>query len=102
MEILCSAYRGAAVKVYIDGKECGLIVKAPYTLLCKDLPKGEHVAVLEVLGNRFNTLGALHNINTEVPWCTPYKWRPEPDEMSYEYHTHPFGILRSPVIRVIK
>lgn len=98
-EILCNAYRGAAVKVYVDGEEKGLIVKAPYTLTVNALEKGEHVCVLEVLGNRFNTLGALHNLNTAVPWCTPYKWRPEPEEFSYGYHTHPFGILKSPVIR---
>lgn len=102
VEILCSAYRGAAVKVYVDGEEKGLIVKAPYTYVCEGISKGEHTVILEVLGNRFNTLGALHNLNTEVPWCTPYKWRPEADEMSYGYHTHPFGILRSPVVRVLK
>ncbi|MBE7063369.1 MAG: hypothetical protein E7390_06265 [Ruminococcaceae bacterium] len=99
-EILCSAYRGAAIKVYIDGEEKGLIVKAPYTLSADGLTKGEHICTLEVLGNRHNTLGALHTINTSVPWCTPYKWRPEPEEFSYSYHTHPFGILKTPVIRL--
>ncbi len=98
-EILCIAYRGAAVKVYIDGAEKGLIVKAPYTLLVQNLSAGAHICTLELLGNRQNTLGALHNLNTSVSWCTPHAWRPEKAEMSYGYHTHPFGILRSPVVR---
>lgn len=94
----CSAYRGAAVKVFVDGRDCGILAYPPYTTELGMLKAGEHVLELELLGNRFNTFGALHNMDSTNTWCSPYSWRTEGDAWSYEYQQRPFGILKSPEI----
>ena len=92
-----SYYRGAMVKVYVDGEEKGIIAFAPYRLELGHLSEGRHKIVLELFGNRANTFGGLHNIRMPR-WIGPTYWRSEGAEWGYEYNFKPTGILTSPII----
>ncbi len=97
-----SSYRGALVRVAIDGKDAGRVVYAPYTLKIDGVKKGRHTVEFTLFGNRFNTFGALHCNNPfeEKRWAGPQLWRLEGDSWCYEYRLKNFGILRSPIISV--
>lgn len=100
LSLRTSCYRGAAVKVAIDGKPAGIIAYSPYTLLIDNVAAGEHTIELTLLGNRYNTFGQLHNAQTDAKWCGPNLWRTENEKWCYEYKLKDFGILCSPVIEV--
>ncbi len=100
MTIYAPRYRGALIKVYIDGKECGIIAYPPYSLKITDLENGPHDVDLKLFGNRFNAFGAVHNADLLNPYHSPWVWRTENDEWSYEYNLKPLGILSSPVIKI--
>lgn len=92
-----SYYRGAMVKVYVDGEEKDIIAFAPYRLELGHLSEGRHKIVLELFGNRANTFGGLHNIRMPR-WIGPTYWRSEGAEWGYEYNFKQTGILTSPII----
>ena len=97
-----SSYRGAAVKVFIDGKDCGCIAIAPYTLEIKDVKKGVHKIEFKLFGNRYNSFAALHDTVISRDWYGPNMWRVEGDEFSYEYQLSDMGILAAPIVSIIE
>ena len=98
LRVRASAYRGALVGVSLDGRRCGRIVTAPYECVLEDVPAGTHTLTLTLFGNRYNTFGALHNLNTRNTWYGPMYWRSEGDAWCYEYRPKETGILAAPVI----
>ncbi len=96
-----SKYAGALQKVYFDGEEKGKIVFEPYTLLIENVKKGNHVLEMKFFGNRNNTFGALHNCGKST-WYGPNYWYSSEDSWCYEYNLKNTGILKSPVIKLIR
>ena len=104
LEIEISYYLGALVKVSIDGGEEERIVYSPYRAVFDGVKKGEHKLSFTVFGNRFNTLTALHGTVYGMYhlYNGPGYWRTEGDAFSYEYNFRPFGIMKTPVVRMLK
>lgn len=94
-------YRGALVKVRIDGVYRGMIAFSPYTLEIYRLPKGKHTVSFELFGNRYNSFGALHNAEIGTRWIDPMVWRTNGERWTYDYMVREFGILGNPEIRVL-
>ncbi len=99
-----SYYRGALVKVEVDGEELGYVWKSPFRLNSEKLSAGTHKVSYTVYGNRYNTFAALHNIRADAKenYLGSNFWRSEGFEWSYEYNTRPFGILKAPEIYKLK
>lgn len=102
VKIHASNYRGALIGVTLDGKRVGRIVLPPYDCIIENVGQGSHELELTVFGNRHNSFGALHLVNTAERWFGPGVWRTGGDNWSYEYNTKRFGILKSPVITLMK
>lgn len=102
-EFEISYFRGACVKVFVDGKDCGNIAYPPYKLRVNNLKTGKHKVTYRLYGNRFNTFSALHSLISDKHhvYTGPMYWRSEGDQWAYEYQTRPLGILKTPVIRII-
>lgn len=96
MEI--SKYRGAVIKVFLDGKEAGYVDFPPHRLYLGELPYGEHTLELEFFGTRINTLGQLHNTNDNIPWAGSVSWRTSGRFWTDEYMLYPQGIMTAPRI----
>lgn len=101
LEINIGRYAGALTKVLLDGKEAAKIVFAPYNAEIKNVSKGEHTIEFVLFGNRYNTFGALHNCGSSL-WYGPSYWYSKGNLWCYEYNTKPAGILKSPVITMLK
>ena len=101
IRINAALYKGALIKVLVDGSEAGKIAFAPYELTVEKLKPGKHTVEYILYGNRVNTFGSLHNCG-KSSWVGPDHWYSKGDEWSYEYNLKPVGILKSPVITVIK
>ncbi|MBQ4517898.1 MAG: hypothetical protein II997_04830 [Clostridia bacterium] len=112
-----SRYRGACVKVFLDGEEQGYIAYAPNLLEIPKVTAGEHELEFKIFGNRINTFGDVHNCSY-TDWFGPgafyaFHWKYAehqkgiPEEMpytscwTYEYNLKPFGILSSPVVQLL-
>lgn len=102
VEIEISHYRGALIKVLVDGEEKGCIIYAPYRLRIPDMKKGAHRVTYILYGNRYNTFSALHTLVADRRGIRigPDFWRSEGQEWSYEYQTRAMGILKTPVWRI--
>lgn len=104
VEFEVSYYRGALVKVIVDGEDRGNIAFAPFRLRVDGLGSGEHKVKFVLYGNRYNTFSALHTLlaDKERVYIGPDYWRSSGDGWAYEYQTRPMGILKTPVVRKIK
>ncbi len=94
-------YAGALTKVYIDGEDKGALVFAPYDMRIKNVSAGEHLIEFKLFGNRYNTFGGLHNCGKNL-WYGPSYWYSFDNSWCYEYNTKATGILKSPVIKMVK
>ncbi len=92
------AYRGALVKLSIDGSEAGMLTFSPYKLRVTGLEAGRHTAAFELFGNRYNSFGALHNADTGNKWIDAMAWRTQGDKWTYDYMVRQLGILGEPEI----
>lgn len=101
IKVRVSRYRGALIRVYVDGKDMGEIVFAPYEKEIKNLSEGEHNIELKLFGTRINTFSALHNCNSSEKWKGPSYWYSTGDSWSYEYCLKETGILASPIIEIM-
>lgn len=112
-------YRGAIIKVAVDGKDEGVILYSPYNITIENVKKGTHTLELTLFGNRNNTFGALHNTDTRLKWFGPNAWERnsilwggvvndlflgcnEYWDWKYEYNLKPIGIMASPEIKFVK
>jgi len=91
-----SKYRGAVIKVFVDGEEKGYIDFPPHRLSLGDLAEGEHTVDLVLYGNRMNTFGQLHKTNEHLEWTGPDSWRTKGRFWTDEYQLTRFGILTAP------
>lgn len=114
------AYIGAALFAELDGERRGELSSEPHTYLIENVPAGRHTLTLELLGNRFNAFGSLHNAQPSMTWSWPGRWRvgdePMPETVSLqpgdegrhaalpgdrwceEYRVRPLGVLASPEV----
>ncbi len=98
LKIRANYYRGALIKVIIDGKDAGKIVYDPYTAELGHIAAGRHEIEFVLYGNRYNTFAALHCCGDKREWFGPEMWYTKDDEWSYEYQIKDMGILASPVM----
>lgn len=103
LEAEVTFFKGAAVKVTLDGKESRIIAYSPYRAVFENVSKGKHRIDFELLGNRYNTLSALHATVSDMYhlYNGPAYWRTEGDAFSYEYNFRPFGIMKTPTLRML-
>ncbi|MBO5754513.1 MAG: hypothetical protein J6R89_00490 [Clostridia bacterium] len=110
MRVQVPRYRGAAVRVSLDGKPVGYVAYAPYTLTVEGVTAGEHELTFTLLGSRVNTFGALHNSSANV-WFGPTIWytgdlrKPDGTDAaawSYEHVLAETGILSSPIVEIFE
>jgi len=92
--VAVAKFRGAVVAVDVDGERRGLIALPPHTLPL-DLMEGEHKLDFTLFGNRFNTFGALHNVD-KFRWAGPGSWRSKGNYFTYEHLVRETGILTAP------
>lgn len=97
LAVKVTEYRGALVRVALDGVDKGVIAFPPYRLDLGDVKAGKHTVTYKLYGTRFNAFGALHN-TTRSTWVGPANWRTTGDSWCYEYLIREEGILTSPVI----
>lgn len=99
-QIQASYYRGAHIKLLVDGKETGNLTFSPYSA---DIPltAGKHRIEFLLYGSRINTFGGMHNL-TQLGWPGPPFWRSTGSSWCYEYVLKDFGILASPVIKIFE
>ncbi len=91
-------YRGAVVKVFVDGEEKGYVDFPPHRLSLGELSEGEHTVEMVLYGNRMNTFGQLHKTNEHLEWTGPDSWRTKDRFWTDEYQLTRFGILTAPRI----
>lgn len=100
MTVRATEYRGALIRVFLDGEDKGIIAYSPYRLDLGKVKAGKHKITYRLYGNRFNAFGALHNTCRENEWVGPGIWRTGGDSWCYEYRIRPMGILISPVVEI--
>ena len=94
-------YVGAAVRAELSGKS-GYIVLPPYSLTLEDIPAGEHMLKLTLLGNRHNAFGPLHLADSERRWIGPDAWRTGGSYWTESYRLKPLGLLTAPIIEELE
>lgn len=97
LKITVPLYRGALIKVKIDGEESGRIIYPPYCVSKENLEKCEHEIELTLFTHSYNTFGGLHLVRTNE-YYGPRAWRTTGNNWSYEYIFRESGILASPKI----
>lgn len=100
IELTVPQYRGALIKVLVDGEDKGNIAYSPNTLRISGLENGAHKLDIKLYTNRFNSFGAVHNADDNWSWHGPNAWRTENESWSYEYRLKKVGIVTTPVIKV--
>lgn len=100
IEVMIPQYRGALIKVLVDGEDKGNIVFSPNSLRIAGLTKGIHKLDVKLYTHRFNSFGAVHNADTALDWHGPDSWRTKDEKWTYEYRLKEVGILSAPVIKV--
>ena len=93
-----SKYRGAVIKVFVDGEHKGYVDFPPHRCDLGELSEGEHTVDLILYGNRMNTLGQLHNTNDDIPWANSDSWRTKGRFWTDDYMFYPTGIMTYPRI----
>ena len=92
--VAVSKFRGAAIAVDVDGKRAGMIALTPHTLPV-NVGDGAHAIDLTLYGNRYNTFGALHNVD-KVVWAGPGCWRSKGNYFTYDHCLRQTGIMTAP------
>lgn len=100
--IKVNGYRGAAVRVTLDGVRSGIIAYEPYNFDLGELSPGTHKLTLTLYGTRHNSFAALHDANYGDNWYGEGKWRTTGEAWCYEYKIRDMGIMTSPVITLFK
>lgn len=98
-EIHLNCYRGALIKVFVDGKDVGKIIFSPYVVKVP-LSAGKHKINYLLYGSRVNTFGALHDLTHRYWPGSPVTHRVTNDDYCYEYSLKKTGILASPRIEI--
>ena len=99
LAVTASRYKGALIRVQLDGRDVGQIVFSPYRLRIPDVAAGTHTLTLTVPFSRINCFGGLHNC-ADIRWIGPDYWYTSGDCWAYEYQLRGNGILKSPWIEI--
>ena len=99
IEVMIPQYRGALVKVLVDGEDKGNIVFSPNTIRITGLEKGVHKLDIMLYTHRFNSFGAVHNADASLDWHGPDAWRTKNESWTYEYRLKAVGILSTPIVK---
>ena len=91
-------YRGAAMKIALDGRDLGLLTYAPYEMSLGVLPAGRHTLTIALLGHRGNAFGPVHLADENERWIGPSAWHTTGDRWTYEYRLKPIGLLSAPIL----
>lgn len=91
-------YRGALLRIMLDGEDKGTIAFSPYMLYLGRLQKGSHRLLITCYGNRYNTFGMLHNADPCTKWFGPDAWRSQGVRWCDEYCLKDTGILSAPIL----
>ncbi len=97
LRVTAPHYRGAAIRVALDGQHQGCIIYSPYQLEM-EAPAGEHEVQLTVLGHRENAFGPVHNADAQERWIGPDIWRTTGASWTDSYRLAPMGLLSIPLI----
>ena len=101
IRIRLNGYAGACVRVFVDGKDLGIVAYSPFAVYT-DVEKGTHNVEFKLYGSLINTFGSLHNGNEAHTWYGPSDWQAPDEWFRYEYRLRKTGILASPVIDIVK
>ena len=101
LTVAAEYYRGHLLKVFIDGKDEGVIAFSPYQITAGNLTPGKHKVDIKYFGSRINTFGQLHRNDRFNQWWGPDSWRTTGAAWSYEYRFWPQGVLKSPEIMIM-
>lgn len=93
-------YRGALIRVYVDGEDKGVIMGSPFRLFVNGLSDGVHKIDYKLYVHRYNCFGAVHNSLENHSHYGPDGWRTENWHWSYEYILRKTGIYSSPRVKV--
>lgn len=86
------------LNVYLNGVKAGSIISAPYVVKLEGGDSVRSKLEIRLYGNRYNTLGAVHNSNPSYDWYGNNAWETQGAYFAYEYHLKPVGIFTSPRI----
>ena len=100
MDINIPLYRGAVMKVFVDGEDRGYICYSPFELYIDKLSDGVHKVEIKLFIHRYNCFGAVHNTYENHSHYGPDGWRTKDWHFSYEYILRRTGIYSSPRIKV--
>lgn len=96
--IRITKFRSPLLRVWVDGRDCGPVMFAPYETALGHLEEGEHEICIRSYGNRANAFGMVHNCNEQLSWGGPNAWRTTGEEYAKEYQLKRMGILKAPVL----
>ncbi|MBO5037090.1 MAG: hypothetical protein J6D42_08435 [Clostridia bacterium] len=102
LTVKISEYKGALIRVFLDGEDKGVIAFDPYRLNLGRVSAGTHTLTYKLFGTRFNAFGAVHNCNTVGKWYGPGHWHEGGDSWCYEYKLKDQGILASPIVEMFE
>ena len=91
-------YRGATMKIALDGKDLGLLTYAPYEMSLGALPAGKHTLTIALFGHRGNGFGPVHLADENERWIGPPAWHTTGNKWTYEYRLKPIGLLSAPIL----
>lgn len=91
-------YRGALLKVYVDGEDFGSIIYSPYEISLDGLKQGKHKIDIKAYGTRQNVFAPTHHLGSIPFYQGPDSWRSTGDLWNYEYSLSDKGIMSSPRI----
>ena len=102
IKLRVSEYKGALLRIYVDGEDKGPLVFDPYIKEISNLSCGEHTIEIKFFGNRKNTFGMLHNCDEtqKYRYFDPTAWYTTGERWSYDYCLTEIGIMKSPVIEI--
>jgi hypothetical protein len=96
-------YRGAAVRVLVNGQSAGIIAWEPNEIDVTDLVGNEPADLrIEVIGHRRNSHGPLHHKLKWPTWTGPGEFTMRPDWWSEAYNLVPCGLLKKPRLVIRK
>ena len=91
-------FRGACVRVLVDGEQAGIIGWSPHEVEITGLLSGKASAELtvDVVSHRRNAFGPLHHMQKWPRWTGPGEFSPPADKWQDEYNLVPVGCLGPP------
>ena len=100
IELCVPQYRGAMMRIFVDGEDMGELIYCPYKKRINGLGKGKHLIEIKLYGHRDNAFGTIHNCNRNIRYEDPGCWYSTGILYSYDYRLAPIGVMISPMVSV--